>query len=261
MKKYEAGSTLIVVMALLVIITIIGTLAVKNSLVSLNIATNSQAQQIMMQNSDAVTFMLEDKNKRDQYFAGNGVIGIGRGKAEYKEKELVFCMTNTADKFFELDKASIISWEDAKPGPTNNSLGTEGYCNIENAEHYTSGRKAVLTQVALRYTSTPTNPFQMSDRGTDNDSSKSKEGERLMVFSLSLMPALAAEADPKDVNDCLSKHLSLAVEPIEAKYDPNNSSEASANAKGKISVSQCLSALNVPHTTHIIEYKASVGPG
>ena len=44
MKKNEQGATLIVVLILLVIMTVIGTLAVRNSLTSLNIATNSQAQ-------------------------------------------------------------------------------------------------------------------------------------------------------------------------------------------------------------------------
>ena len=62
MIRQQHGSTLIVVLILLLAITIIGTLAIRQSMVSLNIATNSQAQQLMIQNSDAATFNVEDTN-------------------------------------------------------------------------------------------------------------------------------------------------------------------------------------------------------
>lgn len=45
--KHQHGATLIVVLMLLLIITVIGTLAIKNSLVGLSIATNSQAQRVV----------------------------------------------------------------------------------------------------------------------------------------------------------------------------------------------------------------------
>ncbi|MGB9040137.1 MAG: PilX N-terminal domain-containing pilus assembly protein, partial [Acinetobacter calcoaceticus] len=45
--KVQKGSTLIVVLILLLVITVIGTLAVRQSLTSLYIATNSQAQQLL----------------------------------------------------------------------------------------------------------------------------------------------------------------------------------------------------------------------
>lgn len=56
--KVQKGSTLIVVLILLLVITVIGTLAVRQSLTSLNIATNSQAQQLLMQSSDSVLYRL-----------------------------------------------------------------------------------------------------------------------------------------------------------------------------------------------------------
>lgn len=60
MKKNQTGATLIVVLVLLLVITIIGTLAIRQSLMSLNIVTNSQAQQLLVQNSDAALFNVED---------------------------------------------------------------------------------------------------------------------------------------------------------------------------------------------------------
>ena len=46
MMRNQNGATLIVVLFLLLTITVLGTLAVRQSVVSLNIATNSQAHQL-----------------------------------------------------------------------------------------------------------------------------------------------------------------------------------------------------------------------
>ena len=61
MKTKQEGATLIVVLILLVIITMIGTLAIRSSLTTLNIATNSQAQQLLVQNSDSAIFWFGKK--------------------------------------------------------------------------------------------------------------------------------------------------------------------------------------------------------
>ena len=57
--KNQNGATLIVVLVLLLAITVIGTLAIKNSVVGLSIATNSQAQQLLLQNADSAFFSVE----------------------------------------------------------------------------------------------------------------------------------------------------------------------------------------------------------
>ena len=83
----QQGSTLIVVLILLLAITIIGTLAIRQSMVSLNIATNSQAQQLMLQNSDAVAFTVEDIQNLTRSNLKNGMFGKVRS-VENKGKEL-----------------------------------------------------------------------------------------------------------------------------------------------------------------------------
>ena len=256
MKNYQDGSTLIVVLGLLVVITLIGTLAMKSSLVSLNIATNSQAQQIMMQSSDSGLFKIEDPKQLNRYLAGNGLLGYLKG-ATNKEKELVFCIRNTDNKFFDIGKASLIYWQSGKYKPDNGTIGLDGYCNVTQNESYTSGRKAVITQIAVRYTSTPTEPFQFYHRGTDAQTAKLEEAERVMVHATSLMPTLANDVSTTDINECLQTHLNLAILPVDAVYDPDTSAEVQAFKKGQISVSQCLTNLNVPHTTQVAEYKLS----
>lgn len=256
MKLYQKGNTLIVVMGLLVLITIVGTLAIKSSLVSLNIATNSQGQQIMTQSSDAALFMIEDKTQLNRYLAGNGLLGYLKGPAN-KERELVFCLRREQPKFFDINAASVIYWGSGQYSPKNNMIGTDGYCNVNLSTDYTSGRKAVITQVAVRYTATPSDPFQFSARGTDGEVAKVEESERVMVHSTSLMPTLANDVSATAINDCLSKHLNLSMLPRDATYNATKPAEKEAYEKGQISVSKCLEGLNVPHTTQVVEYKLS----
>jgi nitrate reductase gamma subunit len=61
MKQAQQRATLIVVLILLVVITVLGTLAIRQSMVTLNIATNSQAMQLMLQNADSAFLMLKNK--------------------------------------------------------------------------------------------------------------------------------------------------------------------------------------------------------
>ncbi len=81
MKPYisQRGATLIVVMVMLLAITVIGTLAIRQGLISLNVATNSQAQQLLMQNSDAAFFNIEREDNLIQSLSASGMFGY-RGR-------------------------------------------------------------------------------------------------------------------------------------------------------------------------------------
>ncbi len=60
MNKFkQMGSTLIVVLILLVIISVIGLYAIRHSLFSLKLATNAQVQTMLMQTSDVALSHLE----------------------------------------------------------------------------------------------------------------------------------------------------------------------------------------------------------
>jgi Tfp pilus assembly protein PilE len=95
MKNKQAGNTLIFVLIILLLITIIGTWAIRGAITSLNITTNAQAQALLVQNSDAVFFQLEsyadDAVKIAKLQLDNGMIGYVN-KPENKGKELVYCL-------------------------------------------------------------------------------------------------------------------------------------------------------------------------
>ena len=52
LKRQQRGATLIVVLIMLLIITIVGVMAIRIAMTSLNIATNSQIGQLLMQTGD-----------------------------------------------------------------------------------------------------------------------------------------------------------------------------------------------------------------
>ena len=232
MLNKQKGATLIVVLILLVALTVIGTLAIRQSLVSLSIATNGQAQQLLIQNSDAATFNVENPNNLVKSLARNGMFGFIKGPTN-KGKELVFCYRGDQSQFFNLSRASIIYNQDSTV--INNSLGVSGYCQLGSGNFFTSNRRAVLTQVSVSFVEGgDVKPFQFYIRGTDPENAKIEQTERVVVNTLSLMPTLSTATDDQ-VNNCLSTRLS-------------NTNTAT------LSITNCLSGLNVPFTVHVTEY-------
>ena len=103
LKRSQQGSVLIVVLVMLVLITLIGTWAIRGSITSLKISTNAQAQALLKQTSDAVFVTLENKTDDDLSFAnmriGDGMLNYTL-RPENKGKELVFCIRGeTTDNF------------------------------------------------------------------------------------------------------------------------------------------------------------------
>nr|WP_174506821.1 pilus assembly protein PilX [Acinetobacter sp. Marseille-Q1620] len=232
--KRQKGATLIIVMILLIIITGIGTLAIRESLTSLNIATNSQATQLMLQNSDSVLFQIEKIAEEgiDVQMMKNGMFGYIDGDSN-KGNELVFCYKGNESTFFNLDRASI-SKLDALGNFNNTSLGTEGYCKVDKANNFfTSGRRAVMTQISIVYPdSGSVIAFADYPRGSDFETFGGKKPELVVVNAISIMPALTTASD-NNINNCFSNFLS------NSKYS---------------NVSSCLAELNVPYRNFVTEY-------
>lgn len=249
MKAYSSqrGATLIVVMIMLVIITIIGTLAVKQGLISLNIATNSQAQQLLMQNSDAAFFNVERESNLIQGLSSSGMFGYINGAAN-KDKELVFCFRGAENNFFDINRASLMIWEAAKIQPTNDSLGKDGYCNVEatSGNFFTSGRKTVMTQIAVKFSSQSDNdPFYGMQYGTDENGVKFEKNKPVKVLAISIMPMLTT-ASAADIDTCLNSRMSEVTIPT--------GTTVATNSVFRESITDCLARLNVPFTSHVTEY-------
>lgn len=247
----QRGAALIVVMMLLVVITIVATLVVKQSIVALSIATNSQAQQLMLQNSDAAFFNVEQKNNIIQSLSSSGMFGYISGAAN-KDKELVFCYRGVDQSdFFDITNASIIEWNAPDQKPKNNDLGPDGFCSASatTGNFFTSGRKAVMTQIAVKFSSeAERDPFYGQILGTDDKTVKLERSKPVKVFSVSIMPTLTS-VDKSKVDACFSQHMNDPT--IPTKVTPEKDSDG--NSMGD-SVTSCLSKLNVPFESSVTEY-------
>lgn len=249
MIRNQQGATLIVVLILLLIITVIGTLAVKNSLTALNIATNSQAQQLLVQNSDSAIFNVENPALLTRNLASDGLFGYIK-EVNNRGKELVFCYKGTQSEFFNLSQASVMMWESGTK-PLNSSLSLDGYCKINTSNNFfTSGRKAVMTQVAVKVRTDNTslsvgieNPFEHMQRGTDVESAKIDNTEKILVTATSIFPLLSTASDAA-IDTCFSTHMNQVVIPSSVTPDANMDK----------SVSECLQSLGVPVNTQVTEY-------
>ena len=63
-QRVERGSTLIVVMLILLMLTIVGAFSVRTAMTSLNIATNSQTGQLLSQTADTPINTLQNQTLR-----------------------------------------------------------------------------------------------------------------------------------------------------------------------------------------------------
>ncbi|ENW83566.1 hypothetical protein F909_00577 [Acinetobacter sp. ANC 3929] len=254
MRHHQSGATLIVVLIFLVAITVIGTVAIRQSLVGLSIATNSQVSQLVMQNSDAVFFNVENRDNLIQSLSVSGMFGYISGPND-KNKELVFCFRGDQTKFFDISRASLMQWESAKTQPTNNMLGTDGYCSTSAASGnwFTSGRRAVMTQVAVKFsTNQNQDPFYDRQRGTDTKQGQIEEAKRVRIFAVSLMPTVTS-VSTADLDNCLQKHMSELSIPSDTTVPTIPSTTPDKDNPLK-TVTECLTSLNVPFTTQISEY-------
>ncbi len=237
----QSGSTLIVVLFILIIITIIGAVAAKSGLFGLRVATNSQAIQILNQNTDAVFIPVEDKAKLETYLLGNNMFGYPKMDSN-RNKELIFCYKGSEANFFALRRASLV-FIDESSKLSATEMGINGFCKYADG-FFSSGRAATLTQVSVRVgSSTVANviPFSGVAEGTDSESAKVDEPKTLVITAISVMPVMSG-ASADDINGCLKR--ASYIDPL----------ITGISEEDKVTVSECLNNLAVPFTTQISEY-------
>lgn len=237
LRNTQSGAVLIVVLIMLVLLTLVGTWAIRGSITSLKIATNAQAQALLKQTSDSVFFTLENKTDDALTLAkmrgGDGMLGYVM-RPENKGKELVFCVRGAvADNFAGSRLASVVYWN----GTTikNTDMGKNGFCQKSRITDFLSGRNAVMTQVSIRSSENEKDWEDMLE-GDDKDTSKSVGKPRVAITVTSIIPNFS-EASTTEINTCLSNFTSFS--------DPVTKNET---------VTDCLAGKNVPYSTQQMEY-------
>lgn len=236
-SRAQSGSVLIVVLVMLVLLTLVGTWAIRGSINSLKISTNAQAQALLKQASDSVFYTLENKTDNQltlaQMRGGDGMLGYVM-RPENKGKEMVFCIRGSvADNFSGGRIASVVYWQ----GSTikNADAGKNGFCQKSRLTDFLSGRNAVMTQVSIRSAENERDWEDMLE-GDDKDTSKSIGKPRVAITVTSIIPNFS-EASTTEINTCLSNFTSFS--------DTVTKNET---------VTDCLAGKNVPYSTQQMEY-------
>lgn len=247
--KYQNGAAFIVVMFVLLLVTIIGAVAIKQSLTGLNIATNSQIQVLLQQNSDAAFFAIERDNKDNTILQRNlsslGMLGLVKSD-QFLNKEVVFCYRpKTASTMFSLSRTSIIFWEEKEVDGKkeivikNRELGSEGFCK-HSSNFFTSKRDAVITQIAVKKASLNTDvPFKFYPIGVDTTTVQLDQVQPVRIIITSVLPGAATQAwDVDKVNACFENNMNEKI----PGYSDNNT------------VTKCFSDLGIPYSQQVMDY-------
>ena len=197
--KQQKGATLITVLVILVIVTLLGTIAVKMGIVGLKIATNSQVNALLLENSDSALFNIENPAEVERQLALDGMFAYFNSSANAND-ELVFCYRASENSFFKLSKASAIT----EDGSTT-KIGVDGFCK---ANQFAMGRSAVLSQVYLTKSSTASAPFSSVPKGTSiGQSNVPAISNNIGATVISVLPSFAG-ATTTQIENCFKQRAS-----------------------------------------------------
>ncbi|MFD1438133.1 pilus assembly protein PilX [Acinetobacter sp. ANC 4282] len=211
--KQQQGATLITVLIILVLVTLLGTIAVKSGILGLKIATNSQVNALLMGNSDSALFNVENPEQVARQLALDGMFAYFNSSANAND-ELVFCYRASENSFFKLSKASAITAD----GSTT-KMGVDGFCK---ANQFAMGRSAVLSQVYLTKNVTTSTPFGGAPKGTSlGQSNVPVTTNNIGATVISVLPSFAG-ATSTQIESCFKQRASAVGACFEGLNIPYN---------------------------------------
>ena len=212
MKK-QLGSALIIVLVILVLVTLIGTLAVRSGILGLKLATNSQVSALLLENSDSALFNIENPDQVARQLALDGMFAYFNSSAN-ADDELVFCYRAAQASFYSFSKASAIT----EDGSTT-KIGVDGFCK---ANQFAMGRSAVLSQVYLTKSSTVSAPFGSVPKGTSiGQSNVPATSNNIGATVISVLPSFAG-ASSTEIEACFKQRASAVGACFEGLNIPYN---------------------------------------
>ena len=197
--KQQKGATLISVLVILIVITLLGTIAVKMGIVGLKIATNSQVNALLLENSDSALFNIENPAEVERQLALDGMFAYFNSAAN-ADDESVFCYRAAQNAFYDFSKASAIAADG-----TTTKIGVDGFCK---ANQFAMGRSAVLSQVYLTKNATTSTPFAGVPKGTSlGQSNVPVTMHNIGATVISVLPSFAG-ATTTQIENCFKQRAS-----------------------------------------------------
>lgn len=218
--KNQQGATLIMVMIVLLLVSAIATVAMKNGMFGLRLSTNNQVDSLLLENNNSALFNLEDPNKVEHRLATNSIYGHFLSNAN-TDDTLVFCYRSDQSEFFDITRASVLG---------SGKLGVNGYCDTTS---FAGGRQAVISQIYVSRALADDNATPLAGMSTGVSTGQGARGVEKMKMnatSISILPGFA-NSSLNDIVACLG----------------------STRTKVDDSVS-CLSAIDVPYNLQHAQY-------
>ena len=224
----QSGAVLIVVLLFLIMITVVGVIAVRNSSTNLKLATSDQINTVLLQASDSANNKIEQSVNGDPNSAQYKKIMCLTGIFGYyvlgdNEKDIISFCYRPREDFYNISNATI------RRGTGVLVKNAKGYCNPKLLADYTSQRGTTMTQVMIKNTNTfgsgtnatsGNNDFRHMNIGTDT-ADKTVKKQQFNIYSTAVLPAYG-NADSTKVSECFEKDASAATNNIAECMTDNN---------------------------------------
>lgn len=215
LSSNQKGVTLITTMIVLILVTVIGTLAVRYAMTGLKISTNSQVTQLLNQSADTPFYIIRNMQPEALRRLDN-VIGLALGNG-LSDREYVFCYRpKTQKNFAQINNVAQISpYTTTGEKITTNQMrliqgNSNSFCSLTT--DYGSARDAVVTQVSVSLISNENGSVekgQFLPEGTDV-SGASHMGQnltgnyRFRVTTTAMLPSYSIASLTTVQRECLS---------------------------------------------------------
>lgn len=238
----QKGAALFAVLMIVIVVTMLGLAAMRMSITSLALATNSQASNLVFQAADLGIRMIStniNEASVTSAMKSGGILGTMGEKA--------LCLSTKSD----------VTWRNATEYAVKGFR--DGPCDVANAENFVSGRNLVVTQV---------NYVRKRPSGSDSNASVSNlafeegssdmpiEADIVIVTSTSVMPTLGSASVAK-INACLNGTDSymtagMLSEEVLSSHESGKTALdiADANEAIKPTITDCLTDSGAVFTSH-----------
>ena len=258
LQRQQRGATLIVVLIMLLVITIVGVFAIRVAMTSLNIATNSQISQLLLQTGDTPTNILLNRSSYKNLTSVTSVVGKAisdRADPLKHGREYIFCYkpTDALQMNSILDMTVLIppaatAIDNTKATVDSTESNRSGFCDLES--DFGSAREAVVTQVAIKYiaeANPDASPGADLDRGTDaSKDSNIQQGKvdgRIRITATAILPNYSSANLATVQATCIGNGST-------AGYINDNTD---TGLRTKKTMADCLTEYGIPVNTQIQE--------
>lgn len=241
MRNQRGSATLIVILIILLLVTLLSTWAIKSSTLGLRIATNSQAQTLLMENSDAVLYYLEQSDVVKEQLKIGGIFSYFNSSRTANDQVAVCYNATTVNNVKPKDAINITHARITRKGQSS-ALQDGLACGVSNNRGNIQSRMYIT-----KMPNDDDNPFAKFAVGTSiGETGVPMTSVAVNVTVVSALPAFS-DATSDTVKGCFNKELE--------KDETVNGHTVTVNQ-----VAKCFEDAGVPYNMQRADYAINVAP-